>query len=84
MKKLFNIIIAIGTVLVLGAAGSADIAAGNLLQPVLLMFLGSSLVCLGVYCKERYRRYMRRCNAIRKRNPKLCANNSKELVKANY
>lgn len=81
MKKLFNVIITIGSILVLGAAGSADITAGNLLQPVLVMLLGITVTCFGIYCKERYRRHLKRCaSASKRRKAKLCANNSKELV----
>lgn len=61
MKKLISMVIILGFVIMLGAAGSADIAAMNFFAVLLLELLGMAVVLFGTSALMHYKRYVRRC-----------------------
>lgn len=60
MKKLISLVIVLGFIIMLGAAGSADIAKINFVPLVFLELLGMAVVLFGTSALMHYKRYVRR------------------------
>lgn len=60
MKGLLGSVILLGFVIMVGAAGSADVANMSFLKVLLLEILGMAVVLLGTSGLMHYKRYLRR------------------------
>lgn len=60
MKKLLSLVIVLGFVIMLGAAGSADTTNISFLTVLLLELLGAVIVLSGISALMHYKRYVRR------------------------
>ena len=60
MKKLYSLVIVMGFVIMLGTAGSVDVAGMSVLKAVLLEVLGMMIVLFGTSALMHYNRYSRK------------------------
>ena len=60
MKKLLSLVIVMGFVIMLGTAGSADVAGMSVLKAVLFEVLGMIIVLFGTSALMHYNRYSRK------------------------
>ena len=68
MKKILSLVIVIGFVIMLGAAGSADVAGFSFFNVLLLELLGIAVVLFGTSALMHYKRYVRRHARMRRKN----------------
>ena len=60
MKKILSLVIIIGFVIMLGTAGSVDVAGMSVIKAVLLEVLGMIIVLFGTSALMHYNRYSRK------------------------
>ena len=77
MKKLLSIVIVMGFVIMLGTAGSADVAGMSVLKAVLLEVLGMMIVLFGTSALMHYNRYSRKMLLMKRAKLRVvCRQNS--------
>lgn len=59
MKKILSLVIVLGFVIMLGAAGSADFAGMSVVKAILLETLGVAIVLFGMSALMHYNRYVK-------------------------
>ena len=70
MKKLLSLVIVMGFVIMLGTAGSVDVAGMPVLKAVLLEALGMMILLFGTSALMHYKRYSRKM--LLKKRAKHC------------
>ena len=68
MKKILSLVIVLGFVIMLGAAGSADVGEISFLNVLLLELLGAAVILFGISALMHYKRYVRRNVRLQRRN----------------
>lgn len=81
MKKILGLVILFGFVLMLGAAGSADVAGMSFLKVLLLEVAGMLIVLFGTSALMHYKRYLRRIIRIRRRNASYVKNDTQICIR---
>lgn len=77
MKKILSLVIVLGFVLMIGAAGGVDLSGTGLLTAFLLELVGMAMIFFGTSAIMHYKRYIRR-TLLKKRYA-----NSNSLCKKN-
>lgn len=73
MKKIFGLITFSGFVLMIGAAGSADLVEATFLKTVLLEILGMAISMFGMSALAHYKKMMKKCRKTKKRRGAVSA-----------
>ena len=60
MKKILSLVIVLGFVLMIGAAGGVDLSGTGLLTAFLLELVGMAMIFFGTSALMHYKRYIRR------------------------
>ena len=60
MKKLLSLVIILGFVLMIGAAGGADLSGSGLVTAFLLELVGMAMIFFGTSALMHYKRYVKR------------------------
>ena len=79
MKKLLGAVIVFGFVIMIGAAGSADVSQISFLEVLLLELLGMAIILFGTSALLHYKRYLRRVAKLHKRNRMKTAVHQKRI-----
>lgn len=82
MKKMFDFVSFLGFLMIVGGAGGYETMSCSFGKSFIIMLFGAVLVGSSIYCKEKYRKYLRRCAYI-VRNKKMISriSNEKSCVK---
>ena len=68
MKKILSMVVVFGFVLMIGAAGGADLSGAGLVTAFLLEILGMAMIFFGTSAIMNYKRYLRRNVILRRKN----------------
>lgn len=71
MKKMFDFVSFLGFFMILGGAGGYETMSCSFGKSFIIMLFGSVLFGTSLYCKEKYRKYLRRCACIARKKKML-------------